>query len=221
MQYPIEIKNKAKKLRKKGYSIKEIAKLMTISSSTASLWVASIELNEKALKRLEKRKVLGQYKAIQTRKQKQIITKASLDEKNLKLLSELQFTPTLCKLLCSIFFWTEGGKFTDSYVYFINSDPKMIKTFMKLFRLSFEVDESKLRALIHIHEYHHELKIKRFWSDIAGIPVSRFSKSYLKPHTARRIRDGYMGSLRIRYYDYKIALELRSTYNMLTRYLGV
>ena len=43
---PIEIKEKAFGLRKKGYSIKEIAKKLNIAQSTSSLWVRDIELNK-------------------------------------------------------------------------------------------------------------------------------------------------------------------------------
>ena len=103
----------------------------------------------------------------------------------------------------------------------MNSDLKMIAVFMKLLRSSFKLDENKLKALVHIHDYHNDNEIKQFLTKITGIPVSKFSKSYLKTNTKIRIRDGYQGCLRIRYYDSKIALELRSIYNTFTDHLGV
>ncbi len=96
----------------------------------------------------------------------------------------------------------------------------MIATFMLSLRKSFQVNEHKFRALVHIHEYHNEEQVKQFWSKISRISLSQFSKSYLKPHTKKRIRPDYRGSLRIRYYDAKIALELRSIYNTLAPFLG-
>lgn len=93
----------------------------------------------------------------------------------------------------------------------------MVKMFVKLLRLSFPIDEKKLRAMVQIHEYHNDNAIKNFWSKVTTIPLSQFSRSYLKPHTKKRIRQGYKGSVRIRYYDYKIALELRSIYNVLAQ----
>ena len=97
----------------------------------------------------------------------------------------------------------------------------MIGSFIKLFRLSFVLDERKLRALIHIHEYHNEVKIKNYWSHLTTIPLIQFSKSYLKPHTGKVIRSGYKGTIRIRYYDYTIASELKAIYNMFAKQLGV
>ena len=79
-------------------------------------------------------------------------------------------------------------------------------------RFSFKLDERKFRAMLHLHDYHNEKKI---------IPISQFSKSYKKPHTGKRKREGYPGSTRIRYYYSKIALELRTIYNTFADSLGL
>lgn len=221
MSYSLAVKEEALSLRMQGYSVKEIARKLNIAVGTSSFWVGSIELDEKAQSRLLKRKILGQYKAIQTAKMKRKAIKEELDHKSRVALSKLILDKTLCKLLCSIFFWTEGGKFTDSYLYFMNSDPKMIEVFMKLLRRSFDLDEKKLRALVHIHNYHNDQEVKVFWSKLTKIPLSQFNKSYLKQNTKKRIRDGYQGCLRIRYYDSKIALELRSIYNAFAQTLSI
>lgn len=219
MSYSLDIKERAIILRQKGYSIKEIAEKLKISKSTSSYWLSSIKLNKKAQNRLEKRKILGQYKALATfkNKRKELIKEYNLEAIN--ALSKINLNNNTFKLLCSFLFWAEGSKNT-SYLSFINSDPVMITTFIKLLRLAYPLKEEKFRALVHIHEYHNETKIKDYWSKITKIPLTQFSKSYQKPHTKKRIREGYQGSLRIRYYDSKIALELRSIYNMLAAKLG-
>jgi len=85
--------------------------------------------------------------------------KAHFNSVALSSLKNVNLNKSLYKLLCSFLFWTEGGKSTDSYVFFINSDQKMVATFLKLLRGSFKVDEKKLRAMVHIHEYHDEKQI--------------------------------------------------------------
>lgn len=92
----------------------------------------------------------------------------------------------------------------------------MIFTFISLLRKSFTVDESKFRALVQLHEYHEENKIINFWSKITKIPVSQFTKSYLKPNTSKVIRKDYKGTLRIVYYNSQIAHELKAIYNAVT-----
>ncbi len=221
MSYPIEIKEKARILRTKGHSLNEISRVLKIYKSTASMWLKDVKLDQKAQERLRKRHQLGQYKAIQTAKIKRDLMKNEIDKISTDSIKKIELNKELFKLLCSFLFWTEGGKSTDSYVYFTNSDPKMVTTFVKLIRNSYKLDESKFRVLIHIHEYHDESGIKDFWSKITNIPLTQFSKSYKKSNTGKRIRNNYMGTIRIRYYDYKIALELRSLYNTFVRVIGL
>ena len=210
MSYSIYLKEESINLRRKGYSIKEISEILNISKSTSSTWVKHLNLNDKAKLRLQKRKILGQYKAMKTRKIKREKIKEEFKKKAIKSLKKIRMTKELYKLLCSFLFWTEGGKSSDSYLFFINSDPNMVKTFITLLRKAFSLDESKLRSLVHIHEYHNEKKILNYWSNITGISLKQFSKSYLKPHTKKRIREGYMGSIRVRYYDYKTICFLKN-----------
>lgn len=221
MAYPIEFKNKAIQLRSLGYSLSEISQYFKISKNTASLWLNHITLNKKAQERLKKRHILGQYKSMKIAQTKRKKIVDLTQNKTISSLKQIPQTKSLYKLLVSFLFWTEGGKSTDSYVYFINSDPKMVKLFVYLLRQSFKLNELKFRAMIHIHEYHNVSKQLKYWSKITNIPTKQFSKSYLKPNTGKRIRDGYQGSVRIRYYDYKIALELRSFYNSYVSYLGL
>ena len=54
-----------------------------------------------------------------------------------------------------------------------------------------------------------------------NIPLSQFSKSYLKTNTKTSTRERYQGCIGICYYDSKIALGLRSIYNTFAKNLGV
>ncbi len=125
------------------------------------------------------------------------------------------------KVLLSVLYWTEGGKRTTSHVTIINSDPEMIKVFLNCLRSCFTIDETKLRALVHIHGYHNDDDIKKYWSFVTKIPLSQFTKSYLKSNTGKRIRDGYQGSIRINYYDFRVVSELKIVYNELIQRIGM
>lgn len=91
---------------------------------------------------------------------------------------------------------------------------------MKLLRSAFKLNVSKPRALVHIHDYHNDNEIKIFGRRSLTFLYHNLIKIILK-NTKIRIRDSYQGCLRIRYYDSKIALELRSIYNAFTKQLGV
>jgi len=221
MAYPIEIRQLAINLRKKGYSVKEIAKRLNISVGTSSVWTQSVVLDIKAQKTIQHKEARARLLAAQSRKKKKQQLIFQLNKHCDKSLKQLSYNKNMYKLLCSFLFWTEGNKET-SHVSIINSDPQLIRLFLFLLRKGFNIDERKLRAMVHVHEYHDGNKIKEYWSNITEIPLKQFSKNYQKPHTGKRKRENYMGSIRIRYYDYRIALELKSFYNILTqKLLGV
>ncbi|MBU1085165.1 MAG: hypothetical protein ABIJ43_04785 [Candidatus Beckwithbacteria bacterium] len=221
MSYSLKIKEKAINLRKKGYSIKEIASFLKIAQSTSSLWVRNIILNQKALQRIKQRKIYGQYKSSQQWKVKRKKNQILAHNKAKLIISQLNLNKENLTLICSILFWAEGAKHLGQ-IKFINSDPVMITTFLKLFRSCFIIDEKKLRAIIHIHEYHNDKKIKKYWSTITNIPISQFYNSYLKPHTGKRKRINYKGCISVNYYDAKLARELHAIYNTFaSKFLGV
>lgn len=214
MAYPLPLKRKAEHLRKNGYSLKEIAKKLCIAKGTASKWLRDIALSEKALKRLQGRRRLGQYKAQQTRKKNREKKFRQLKAEKRKDLSGSKIDERILKLCCSLLFWCEGGKYTDSHIAFVNSDPILIQTFVNLLRQSFKLDEKKFRALIHIHEYHSDTKQKKFWSKITKIPIGQFTQSYKKPNTKKRKRKSYPGCVRVSYHDAKVAKELKALYTV-------
>jgi len=220
MPYSLELKKQAISLRKKGFSLKEVSEKLDIAKSTASVWLQNIDLNPKAQKRLEDHQILGQYKSrlIKKAQRENLIKKYQINA--CQEIFEINFNKNVYKLLCSFLYWCEGAKLNSTHVRFVNSDPKMIKIFLTLLRKSFEVEEEKFRALIHLHDYHNEKKQKRFWSKITKIPFRQFNRSYRKPNTKKRIRNNYPGCLAIYYYDHRIAKELAALYNSFVKYLG-
>lgn len=218
MAYSLEFKQKAINFRKKGHSIKEVSDKLGIAKGTSSLWLRNVPLGKKALRRLKKRKMIGQFNAHLTHKRKRLRKKHEYFQKAKTDISGITLDRNGIKLLCSFLFWAEGGKTTGD-VTFVNSDPQMISTFLFLLRKCFPIDESKFRVTVHVHEYHNERKIRKFWSALAKIPLSQFTKSYQKPHTGKRKRQGYKGCIRIRYYDARVAHELHAFYNMYAKEL--
>lgn len=76
------------------------------------------------------------------------------------------------------------------------------------------MDEKKFRVCIHLHGYHKTNEQLMFWSKICSIPLSQFMKPYIKKNTGRRRRASYQGCVSIRYYDSRIARELRYLYEI-------
>ncbi len=209
-----EIKKKqAVSLRKAGYSLSRIAKMLQIAKSTSSIWVRDVEMKAPAKFRLDGRSVEGKTRGALERKRRLSIRYRVIDQSVKDDLADFIPSKTIKRLLCAFLYWGEGSK-TRKDLRFINSDPKLIATFLTLFRGSFAIDELKLRARLHIHEYHDKNKQLIFWSKITKIPIYRIS-IYRKPNTGKRIREGYPGCISINYADSVIFTALTGYYRLL------
>ena len=199
---------KARNSRSRGYSFREISELLNISKSTASLWTRATILNPKAIQRLAGLKDLGRKRSKKTKERQRMRIEKEITEKARMTVRNVKLNDSHRKIICSLIYWCEGGKNDGGRVNFTNSDPQLVKYFLKIFRKSFPLNEKKFRALLHIHEYHQEKKQIRFWSKVTQIPTMQFSRSFHKKNTGKNIRVGYPGCLSIRYYDSKIQKEL-------------
>ena len=216
----IKIKEKAFDLRKNGYSVKEIANKLGIAKSTSSLWVRHIELNKKAQERLKKRRLLPYYKAGLRWQKKKIEEEQRYQSLALETVNKTKKDFSHNKLYCALLYWCEGGKGWKEGIRFVNSDPMLIQSFLKLFRSTFDVDEKKFHLLMHLHDYHDEQKQKVFWSNLTKIPKNQFYRTFHKSHTKKRIKENYPGCVALHYNNLKIARELKAIYKAFSRNLG-
>ncbi len=211
-RHPIRLKERAFRLRKKGYSVKEIAKKLDISQSTSSLWIRYIKLNKIAQKRLEKRKLLPYYKSALRWHKKREEEERKYDQAAFDTITRINCDINHAKIYCSLLYWCEGGKNYKGSMRFVNSDPILLSTFLNLLRAAFFIDEKKLRVLMHLHEYHNEKIQRKFWSGLTKIPEEQFNRTFFKQHTKKRIRENYPGCVVVYYHDCRIAREIQAIY---------
>ncbi len=94
-------------------------------------------------------------------------------------------------------YWAEGSK--KEYVDFTNSDISIIRFMMKWFREICLVPNGKFRVQLHLHSGQDEDGIKKFWSEVTGIPKYNFVKSYIKKEgSGHRKNKLYKGTIKIR-----------------------
>lgn len=208
------IKQRALFYRRRGYSLHEISSLLGIAKSTASLWVGKEKLGSQAKTRLKKLVMAGQRKAALHKKLRTQKMESILRLKMAKELQKVKFSnKRQLKLSLALLYGCEGAK-TDrkSRVTFINSDPLLIKQFIRLMRCTYQINENKWSCCLHLHAYHNEQKQIQYWSNITGIPKKQFTKVYQKSNTQKRERQNYEGCLSLRYYDSLISRELYYLY---------
>jgi hypothetical protein len=219
MVHSVDTKNQALKLRTLGHSLREIAVILKIARSTASVWVRDVKLTTNAKARLDLLTTQAKSSAGKRWQEYRLSREEEINKLAKQVISVWKNNQDSSRVLASFLFWAEGSKDLGN-ISFINSDPVMIGTFLKLFRTSFEVDETKFRVLLHLHEYHDHLEMKRYWSNITHIPIKQFSKTFIKSHTKRRIHPDYKGCCKIKYYDSRIARGLSAIYNSLAKVIG-
>jgi hypothetical protein len=104
----------------------------------------------------------------------------------------------------AIAYWCEGSK-NKSYnrrdqVAFINSDPALIRFFLKFLDTA-GIPRDSLIFRMYIHETADTGVAQRFWLELTGVQPSQFRRPVLKHHNPKTVRknvgEGYHGCLRI------------------------
>ncbi|MBI1833427.1 MAG: helix-turn-helix domain-containing protein [Candidatus Andersenbacteria bacterium] len=209
------LKAKAISLRKLGRTYPEISKMLGISKSTCSVWLGNVVLGEKAKRRIEKRKEIGNQRGRKMVLEKKWNRDKVIHQKAERDFSNLTISMPLGKLICSALYWSEGEKGRGS-VAFMNSDPEMIALFLSLLRACFVIKENKFRAQLHLHSYHNQEKQIKFWSKLTKIPSEKFYV-YRKKNSGKNKKEGYPGCISVRYYDVRLYKEIESFYKLLAR----
>ena len=182
-------KGKALKLRLQGRSYNEINKTLGVPKATLSDWFIGLELSEKAKERIKKRvyekSVIGLIKRnkLQTHIAQQKARKIrEIAKKEIEQLSKKELL-----LIGIALYWAEGykrpiiknGKIRTYHpVSMTNSDPNLIKIFIRFLREVCEVPEEKITANLRIYEHQNENYLLEFWSKLTDIPYSKFEKFY-------------------------------------------
>ncbi|MEI8339209.1 MAG: helix-turn-helix domain-containing protein [bacterium] len=171
-------KAKAIELRKNGMSYGQIKEKLGLSKSTLSGWLKNIPLSNEDIKKL---KVLDSQrieKYINTMKLKResrlnnVFDKVSCDIG--KITQRELFMMGFC------LYWGEGGKVNKAMLSFTNTDPNMIKYFIKWATECLGVERKKLYAILQLYKDMNIEESVKYWSKELKLPVEQFGKPYIK-----------------------------------------
>lgn len=204
------LRKKAISLRRKGLSYSEILLKIPVAKSTLSLWLRPIGLSKKQTQRLTEKKLLAIQRGGESRKNWRLAaTKLIKEQASLEIKKKIKKIDARDLWIMGIMlYWAEGAKDKEykpgQSVIFGNSDPQMIKVFLKWLDICLKIPVENIQFSIYIHENHkyNIKKIKAFWSDTTGYSIGKFDKIYYKKHkikvNRRNIEKNYHGLLRIR-----------------------
>lgn len=189
------LKKQAIYLRKKGLSYGEISQKIKIAKSTLSLWLKNVPLPVEAKKRLYTKQILILSKGPQSQKERRKREIENIIKKASKEIPPKISVLTL-KLMGACLYWAEGSK--EKLLILTNSDPTLILFFVHWVKKLFGIPPQKLKAKLNIYPQQNEKKIKKFWSELTGIPLKNFGKTYIKPKNKGYKKNNlYYGTIRI------------------------
>jgi transcriptional regulator with XRE-family HTH domain len=173
----------ARRLRSEhGLPINEIARRVSVSKSSVSIWVRDIELTpqqEEALRAKNpayNRQLSGWRQNAAKHRAKRVAAQES--GRTLARRSEP------LHLAGCMLYWAEGSK-RRNQLCFSNSDPEMVRFFVAFLKTYFDVRDTDIRITSHLFADHieHQREVEQFWLNEAGLPCESLRKSVVNVYS--------------------------------------
>jgi|SRR3989344_1408765 len=199
-----ELKIRARKLRKEGNSIKDIAKKLLLPKSTVSDWCSDIELTPRQLQLLMQRKQnvirQGQINGALVNKRKRLAVVSEFiieGKKRFEDISEKEFFTAGLAL-----YLAEGSKKQRS-VEFTNSDPIVLAFMYRWFRKFLDVQLSAFQIRVYINQIHkeRETSVRNYWAHYLKIPQNQISRTCFVKSKQHKVYENYnehYGTIKLR-----------------------
>jgi len=197
-------KGRAIEFRKRGLSYNEILRRVPVAKSTLSLWLRSVRLAKRQKQKLTAKKLAGALRgAKERRRQRQVITER-IKKKAREEIGKINKREL--GLIGITLYWAEGSKQKEynpsEKVIFTNSDPKMIRFFLRWLKEICNIEPKDITFYIDIHKTADGERAKRYWSRITNLPLGKFQKITWKKHKIKTKRKNvgknYYGLLRMK-----------------------
>ncbi|WP_246341510.1 hypothetical protein [Streptomyces physcomitrii] len=195
-----ESREKARALRLQGLTYDQIQVEVGCSKSSISLWVRDLPQPDRSRTREEASAIArrGWEATLRAREELRQATRRSAAEE----IGALSDRELLIAGAC--LYWAEGAKSKphrrQERVTFVNSDPDMIRVFLRWLDL-LGVEPARRRFAVQIHESADVPAAERFWAALVGVDHGALQKTTLKKHNPRTNRkntgETYRGCLRV------------------------
>lgn len=201
-------KTRAIKLRLEGKSYSEIKEKLGIGKGTLSTWLQDyplsaeriVELRDKNPRRIESFRNTMRRK----REDRLLIAYEKISKRILSVSEREMFVAGF------FLYWAEGTKTTTATTSLSNTDPAMIRFFIRWLEL-FGVAKKRLKVHLHLYSDMDTEKYLTFWSKEIRLPITQFRKPYIKKvketDITRKGRFGY-GTCNVIYENVLVANEV-------------
>ncbi|MEK7171164.1 MAG: hypothetical protein AAB774_02570 [Patescibacteria group bacterium] len=213
----------ARSLRADGFTYNEINSRLgsTLSKSTLSTWCRDIKLPEEHRKRIKKlnleKLAVNRKKALAVNRETRRRYLLGLESQYIYFKEHLNNDPSSSLAVLAVLYLTEGSKQSGKLT-FGNSDPRIIKLYLKLLRKCFSIDETKFRSTVQCRADQDQLVLEEFWSSTTKIPKRNFYKTRIDSRSIGKStqKESYMGVCRLDYFSGGIYNELQAIIHLIT-----
>jgi AcrR family transcriptional regulator len=164
----VEEQERARVLRARNMTLQDIATELGVAKSSVSRWVRDVEFTPSKRRTGPRSRPHPAHEA----KLMQIAQLNSEGVARVGTLSDEAF------LAAGIALYAGEGSKTEGAVRFANTDPTMVAFFCRWFRRFFEVDESRLRVRVYLHQGLDLDAAQAHWSNVTDVPLSQFRAPY-------------------------------------------
>ena len=177
-------KQKAIAMRKKGMSYSQIKEKLGVGKGTLSSWLENYPLSEERIRQLRDwnpRKIENYRNTMRKKREARLNVIYQKVSKDIGHLSKREM------FLAGLFlYWGEGSKSHSSSTILTNTNPAMLKFFIKWLEM-LGVKRKDLKVKLHLYS---DMNIKegiKFWSKELKIPIKQFRKTYVKKSSLKSI----------------------------------
>lgn len=225
-----EDKKKARKIRKEGCSLSEIAEEVNASKGQVSVWVRDVELSKEAKKILDKKNpATKEYHKNNNRQNWRNAEKTAETFRNKRRKyqqegrEEAKKNNPIHRGACMLY-WAEGTKDRTS-IGFTNSDVNMIIVFQQFLKENFGLTNANFSISLNFHDdIHTKEEVMNYWSEELGVSLSCFIKPYINQRSkVSKQQRGKIewGTCRLNVKGVKSVRIIQHIYGAIKEYVGI
>lgn len=161
-------RERARELRAEAWTLQQIAAELGVAKASVSVWVRDVDFVPRPRQTSRRR----QPNALQQRKAAEIEDGQAWGRVQIGALSDRDL------LIAGAALYAGEGAKRDGEVKFTNTDPRQVRLFCIWLRRFFDIDESRVRVCLYLHDGLDIEGATRHWSAVADVPPSQFTAPY-------------------------------------------
>jgi hypothetical protein len=164
-------------------SVKEIAGVVGVAPSSVSVWIRDIPLRADQLESLRQRNPAynRQLRGANRNAERGCARRLAAQEEGRLRVRQ----GDLLYIAGVMLYWAEGDKSSRNAARISNSDPEVLKLFMRFLRDCLDVPDERVSVTCNLFADHldRQVEIEEFWLDELGLPRERLCKSFVNVYS--------------------------------------